>query len=72
MQGHPPNHRVAVAQAGFKCATPPSDPDLPQMFSFHQDPAAGRTDLPYVILGLFLLLCPSQGSIKDFKGRLVA
>lgn len=58
MQGHPLNHNVAVAQTVIICAVPPNDSDLSQMLSFHQDPAAGITDLPYVILGPFLSLCP--------------
>lgn len=41
MQGHPPNHRIAVPQAVIKCAVPPRDSDPSQMLSFHPNPGAG-------------------------------
>lgn len=50
MQGHPPNHSIAAAQAAIKSAITPNESKISQMLLFHQDPAAGRTHLPYVIL----------------------
>lgn len=66
MQGHPPNHSVAVAQAVIKRAVPPDDSDLSPMLSFRQDPAAGRTDLPYAISGLFSFAMSSPSIVSNF------